>query len=183
VGSLKGGIGTASSTVDGFTVGALAAVNALGEAVNPQTGVPWAADLEHAGEFGVAWPNRPGELVKVPSDLNTTIGVVAVDATLTKSECRRLGIAAQDGLARAVRPAHTMFDGDTVFAVATGARPLPRDTRPVAVDRLCSATADVFARAMVHGLLAATSLADLPAYRDVWDVRPVSWHETRDPGL
>jgi L-aminopeptidase/D-esterase-like protein len=112
-----------------------------------------------------------------PADLNTTIGVVAVDADLTKTECRRLAVAAQDGLARAVRPAHTMFDGDTVFAVATGARelvaagaPFGPAARAVALDRLCTAAAEVFARAVVHGVLAATSLAGLPAYRDVWPV-------------
>jgi L-aminopeptidase/D-esterase-like protein len=77
-----------------------------------------------------------------------------------------MAMAAQDGLARAVRPAHTMFDGDTVFALATGARPLPDG--PVGIDRLGTAAADAFARAMVHALLAAESVSGLPAYRDVW---------------
>ncbi len=171
VGSLKGGIGTASAQVDGFTVGALASVNAAGEAVSFDTGVPFAADLTLAGEFG-DWPNRPGERpAATATDLNTTIGVLAVDAELTKAECRRLAVAAQDGLARAVRPAHTMFDGDTVFAVATQEKPLVTGdplARAVALDRLCTAAADVFSRAMVHGVLAATSLAGLTAYRDVW---------------
>lgn len=186
VGQLKGGIGTASAVVDGFTVGALAAVNAAGSAVDLATGVPYAADHEVAGEFGVVWPDTPGVLPAAePTDLNTTIGVVAVDADLTKTECRRLAVAAQDGLARAVRPAHTMFDGDTVFAVATRARSLGSSdgpfgpvTRAAALDRLCTAAAEVFARAMVHGVLAATSLPGLPAYRDVWHVptngKPVS---------
>ncbi len=172
VGSLKGGIGTASAEVDGFTVGALATVNAAGEAVVLDTGVPFAADHEVDGEFGGSWPNRPADLESVPrTDLNTTIGVLAVDAELSKAECRRLAVAAQDGLARAVRPAHSMFDGDTVFAVATGAKPLAAAEplgRAVALDRLCAAAAEVFARAMVHGVLAATSLAGLRAYRDVW---------------
>jgi L-aminopeptidase/D-esterase-like protein len=176
VGSLKGGVGTASAVVDGFTVGALAAVNAAGEAVDPSSGRPWAADHEVSGEFGVAWPDRPGVLPAAGrDDLNTTIGVVAVDADLSKAECRRLAVAAQDGLARAVRPAHSMFDGDTVFAVATRARPLaPADSpfgpmaRAAALDRLCAATAEVFARAVVHGVLSATPLAGLPAYRDIW---------------
>jgi len=176
VGSLKGGIGTASTVVDGFTVGALAAVNAAGEAVDAATGVPYAADHEVGGEFGVRWPMRPGDLPSAaPTDLNTTIGVVAVDADLTKTECRRLAVAAQDGLARAIRPAHTMFDGDTVFAVATRATPLVAADSPfgavgraAALDRLCTAAAEVFARAVVHGTLSATALAGLPAYRDVW---------------
>ncbi|MFI7675588.1 P1 family peptidase [Actinophytocola sp. NPDC049390] len=178
VGQLKGGIGTASVRVDGFTVGALAAVNAAGDAVDMATGVPYAADHEVAGEFGVVWPNAPGVLPDVPAtDLNTTVGVVAVDADLTKTECRRLAVAAQDGLARAVRPAHTMFDGDTVFAVATGSRslgiadgPFGPVARAAALDRLCTAAAEVFARAMVHGMLAATAVPGLPAYRDVWPV-------------
>lgn len=178
VGQLKGGIGTASTVVDGFTVGALAVVNAAGSAVDVATGVPFAADHEVAGEFGVAWPNTPGEFPdRTATDLNTTIGVVAVDADLTKTECRRLAVAAQDGLARAIRPAHTMFDGDTVFAVATRARPMtPADGpfgpvgRAGALDRLCTAAAEVFARAIVHGVLAASSLAGLPSYGDVWPV-------------
>ena len=180
-GSLKGGLGSASLECDGFTVGALAAVNAMGEAVDPVTGVPWAADLEYAGEFGVDWPNHPGVLpAPERSELNTTIGVIAVDAALSKAECRRLAVAAHDGLARAVRPAHSLFDGDTIFAVATGARRLPGAeamARAYTLDRLCSATADVFARAIVHGVLAATTLAGLPAYRDVW---PVSHLGTRE---
>lgn len=186
VGSLKGGTGTASVEVDGFVVGALAAVNALGEAVDVNTGVPWAADLELAAEFGVRWPNSPGEFPLIQrSDLNTTIGVVAVDAELSKTECRRLAVAAHDGLARAIRPAHSMFDGDTVFAVATGTRPLVPSENPLGplgraagLDRLCAAAADAFARAMVHGVLAATSMPDLPAYRDVW---PISSTGKRPP--
>jgi L-aminopeptidase/D-esterase-like protein len=178
VGQLKGGVGTASTQVDGFTVGALAVVNAAGSAVDMATGVPYAADHEVAGEFGVVWPNTPAALPPAErTDLNTTIGVVAVDADLTKTECRRLAVAAQDGLARAIRPAHTMFDGDTVFAVATRARPLGVTDGPfgpvaraAALDRLCTAAAEVFARAIVHGVLSATTLAGLPAYSAVWPV-------------
>lgn len=176
VGSLKGGVGTASVEVDGFTVGALAVVNAAGEAVNVATGLPWAADHEVAGEFATTWPDRPGEFPTAPrTELNTTIGVVAVDADLTKTECRRIAVAAQDGLARAIRPAHSMFDGDTVFAAATRSRPLAAADGPfgpvaraASLDRLCAAAAEVFARAIVHGVLSATSLAGLSAYRDVW---------------
>lgn len=175
VGSLKGGVGSASEVVDGCTVGALAVVNAAGEAVSLDSGVPFAADHEVDGEFGVTWPSRAASLPSSSTDLNTTIGVVAVDAALSKAECRRLAVAAQDGLARAVRPAHTMFDGDTVFALATGGRELPAGHGPfgeapraVALDALCSAAARVFARAMVHGLLAAETVAGVPAYRDVW---------------
>ncbi|WP_370968046.1 P1 family peptidase [Amycolatopsis sp. cg9] len=172
VGSLKGGIGSASEVVGEFTVGALAAVNAAGEAVDLSTGRPYAADH---GDFGVTWPSRAASLPSRRTDLNTTIGVVAVDAALSKAEARRIAVAAQDGLARAVRPAHTMFDGDTVFALATGEHELPEASgpfgaaaRPMALDTLCSAAARVFARAMVRGLLAATAAGGVPAYRDVW---------------
>jgi L-aminopeptidase/D-esterase-like protein len=161
--------------VDEFTVGALAVVNAAGEAVRLDSGLPFAADHEIAGEFGVTWPDRPGDVATARADLNTTIGVVAVDAALSKAECRRLAIAAQDGLARALRPAHTMVDGDTVFSLATGARALPggqdpcgEASRAAALDALCSAAARVIARAVVHGLLSGQAVPGVPAYRDVW---------------
>jgi L-aminopeptidase/D-esterase-like protein len=183
LGGLKGGVGTASVVLDsGAVVGALVAANASGDAIDTATGVPWAAHLELAGEFGVRWPDgsprsgldatRAGE-----TRLNTTIGVVAVDVALTKAEARRVAMAAQDGLARAVRPAHSMFDGDTVFALATGARPLSEvvgtfaePARAAELDRVCSAAADAFARAVVRALLASEGLPGLPAYRDVWPV-------------
>jgi L-aminopeptidase/D-esterase-like protein len=140
VGSLLGGIGTASVEVDGFTIGALAAVNAFGEAMNPDTGAPFSATPDPS-----------------PTDLNTTIGVVVVDAKLSKAECRRLAMSAHDGLARAVRPAHSMFDGDTIFAAATGTRPLPDDPagRAVVFNNLCTSAADVFAGAVTNGVRAA----------------------------
>jgi L-aminopeptidase/D-esterase-like protein len=175
-GSLKGGLGTASEVVDGFTVGAIVALNAHGEAVDFRTGRPFAGDHEVAGEFGGSWPDRPGVAEPIPNGFNTTIGVIAVDAALSKAEAKRLAVAAQDGLARAVRPAHTMYDGDTVFALATGERelspvgdgPLGDVDRVATLNALCAAAARVFARAMVHGLLSATSIAGIPAYRDVW---------------
>jgi L-aminopeptidase/D-esterase-like protein len=167
LGSLKGGIGTASVVLDsGAVVGALVAANAAGEAVDPDTGRPWMADLELAGEFGARWPDRGITLPATESPLNTTIGVVAVDTALSKAEAQRLAMAAQDGLARSVRPAHSMFDGDTVFALATGARSL--ENGPLGLDQLCAAAADVFARAVVHALLAAESVPGLAAYREVW---------------
>ncbi|MDQ3404232.1 MAG: P1 family peptidase [Actinomycetota bacterium] len=161
VGSLKGGIGTASAKVGQHTVGAVAAVNAYGEAVDLATGRLWAADL---GDFPPT-PGYPGEITYAKTELNTTIGVIAVDAALDKAQCRRLAMAAQDGLARAVRPAHSMFDGDTIFGVATGVRPVA-STREL--NDLYSAVADVFARAVVHGVLTATTVGDLRSYRDVW---------------
>jgi L-aminopeptidase/D-esterase-like protein len=176
IGSLKGGVGTASVIVDGFTVGALVVVNAVGEAVNAGTGIPFAADFEVADEFAATWPDRAVQLPDIPRRLlNTTIGVIAVDAELGKAEARRLAVAAHDGLARAVRPAHSMFDGDTVFALATGAKDLVTENGPpgaplraLALDRLCTAAAETFSRAMVHGLLHAEAHGELLAYRDIW---------------
>jgi len=175
-GTLCGGVGTASVLVGQFTVGALAVTNSVGEVVDPATGKPWAADVELAGEFGRTWPRRPsvhsgmsGPDGAPTGRLNTVIGVVAVDAALTKAECRRLAMAGQDGLARAVRPAHSMFDGDTVFALATGARELGDGVgRAVELDRLCAAAADCFARAIVHGVLAASPRATVPSYSTAW---------------
>ena len=157
VGSLKGGVGVATTTAGAHQVGALAVVNAAGEAVDRASGLPWLPSL---GTEAVVLPERK------PEGLNTTIGVVAVDADLSKAECRRLAMAAQDGLARAVRPAHTMFDGDTVFALATGAVPLT-GPRAFAVDALCTAAADMFAEAVVSGVREATSLNGVTAFRDL----------------
>jgi L-aminopeptidase/D-esterase-like protein len=156
-GSVKGGTGTASARVGDVTVGAIVAVNAVGEVVDRATGLPWLAELG----------TRPVDLPVGPaSRLNTTIGVVAVDAALSKAECKRLAMAAHDGLARAVRPAHSMFDGDTVFALATGARELGPD-RARELDGLCTASADAFAHAIVNGIREARSTAGVTAYRDL----------------
>ena len=157
VGSLKGGVGAATTKAGEHRVGALAVVNAAGEVVDRVTGLPW---LPALGTTAVALPERK------PEGLNTTIGVVAVDAALSKAECQRLAMAAQDGLARAVRPAHSMFDGDTVFALATGAVPLA-EPRPFALDALCAAAADVFAEAVVSGAREATSMGGVTAFRDL----------------
>jgi L-aminopeptidase/D-esterase-like protein len=157
VGSLKGGVGTASAKVGEHHVGALAVVNAAGEVVDRTTGLPWLPSL---GTTSVELPERK------PEGLNTTIGVVAVDAALSKAECQRLAMAAQDGLARAVRPAHSMFDGDTVFALATGAAPLA-EPRPFALDALCAAAAEMFAEAVVSGAREATTLNGVTAFRDL----------------
>ena len=125
-GVLKGGLGTASIRLEdiGVTVGAIVAVNSAGNVADPVTGLPWLAD--QIAEFGLvpppadqiaAFAARDAEL----SPLNTTIAVVATDAALSKAACKRMAIAAQDALARTMRPSHTPLDGDTVFALATGA--------------------------------------------------------------
>jgi L-aminopeptidase/D-esterase-like protein len=173
-GRLKGGIGSASLALsDGVMVGAIAAVNSWGAVVRPDCGRFWAADLALAGEIDrqPAIPDTPLD----PEDFsqcgaavpgaNTTIAVVATDAALDKGGCRRLAIMAQDGLARAIRPVHTPFDGDTVFALATGAGP---QVEPAALTRLGHAAADCLARAVMRAVLAAKPLGGVPSWRQRW---------------
>ncbi|MGB9302164.1 MAG: P1 family peptidase [Mycobacterium sp.] len=176
-GVLKGGVGTASTTfASGVTVGAVVVVNSAGDVVDPATGLPWMADLSR--EFALTAPpaEQISALAELPSPLsalNTTIAVVATDAALSKAACRRVAIAAQDGLARTIRPAHTPLDGDTVFAVATGAVEVPPEaTTPAAlspetglVTAVGAAAADCLARAVLVGVLAAESVAGIPTYR------------------
>ncbi|MGZ8801640.1 MAG: P1 family peptidase [Mycobacterium sp.] len=176
-GVLKGGVGTASVTLDsGVTVGALVVVNSAGDVVDPGTGLPWLAyQIE---EFGLlpppadelaAYADRHGEL----SPLNTTIAVVATDAALGPTGCRRVAVAAHDGLARTILPCHTPLDGDTVFALATGAVEVdPDPTTPASmspevplITAVGAAAADCLARAVLVGVLAAEAVAGIPTYR------------------
>ena len=176
-GVLKGGVGTASVTLDiGVTVGALVVVNAAGDVVDPGTGLPWLA--HHIEDFGLVVP--PADQVAAYADrhtefspLNTTIAVVATDAALSKAACRRVAVAAQDGLARTIRPCHTPMDGDTVFALATGAVEVdPDPTIPASMSpevplmtAVGAAAADVLASAVLVAMLAADTVAGIPTYR------------------
>ena len=160
---LKGGLGSASAqTKDGITVGALAAVNAVGSAVIDGGPHFWAAAAERGNEFGGrGQPAAVSESAlkfraKGGAQENTTLVVVATDATLTKAQTRRLAIMAQDGFARALRPVHTPLDGDIVFAAATCGKPLGD---PVfALAELGTLAADVVARAIARGVHEATAL-------------------------
>ncbi|HEX2114802.1 MAG TPA: P1 family peptidase [Alphaproteobacteria bacterium] len=172
-GRLKGGLGSASwLTRDGFEIGAIAAVNAFGSVLVPNSPHFWAAPLEQNAEFGgrglpsAALRDLEPEIAKpaLPA-ANTTIAVVATNAVLTKAEAQRLAIMAQDGLARAIRPAHTPFDGDVVFALATGSRPL---TQPTDLFRIGALAADCLARAIARGVYAADDLGDTRAYRSLY---------------
>ncbi|GJF08046.1 hypothetical protein NGTWS0302_20310 [Mycolicibacterium cyprinidarum] len=176
-GVLKGGVGTASVTLDsGVTVGALVVVNSAGDVVDPTTGLPWLADqikefglVPPAAEELAAYAARHGGL----SPLNTTIAVVATDAALSPSGCRRVAVAAHDGLARTIRPCHTPIDGDTVFALATGAvEVIPDPTTPASmspevslITAVAAAAADCLARGVLVGVLAADEVAGIPTYR------------------
>ncbi|MHB1612965.1 MAG: P1 family peptidase [Actinomycetes bacterium] len=162
-GGLKGAVGSASVLLpSGHIVGALAVVNAVGSTVDPRTGLLYAAASGLGTEFDLAprrahpplAPPSPPEAPRV-SRLNTTVGVVATGADLTKAQCTKLAEAAHDGMARAIRPAHTMFDGDTVFGLSTGDGSHPVD--PVGLNQLLAAAADCFARAIGHAMLAATT--------------------------
>lgn len=178
-GVLKGGVGTASMQLDsGVTVGALVIVNSAGEVADTLTGLPWLAyQIE---EFGLVPPPADqiaayAERHLAYSPLNTTIAVVATDAVLSSAGCRRVAIAAHDGLARTIKPCHTPLDGDTVFALATGAVEVPLDpTTPASmspevglITQVGAAAADCLARAVMVGVLAADSVAGIPAYRDL----------------
>lgn len=175
VGDLKGGLGSASiETPAGLQVGALIAVNAVGSAVMPGESSLWAWPWELDGEMGHQ-PLPGGTVSPEPSlpfldaaeaGANTTIGVVATNADLTKAEAQRVAIMAHDGLARAIRPAHTPFDGDTLFVLATGAHPLGTDNRALALARLGALAADTVARAIGRGVFLADSLGAFPSYRE-----------------
>ncbi len=181
-GGLKGGLGSASLVLSGApsealgggaTVGAIVAVNSWGSAVRPDCGRFWAADLALPGEIDAqpAVPNRPVDPLDfsackaVVAGANTTIAVVATDMALDKGGCRRLAIMAQDGLARAIRPIHTPFDGDSVFALSSGAGP---PAVPATLLRLGAAAADCLARAVMRALTMAEPLNGVASWRQRW---------------
>jgi L-aminopeptidase/D-esterase-like protein len=175
-GSIKGGLGTASRILDsGITTAAVVAVNPDGEVINPATGRPWEIGLEIEGEFGrqgkraVILPPRPES---TPAT-NTTIGVIATDASLTKAQAHKVAQMAHDGMARAIRPAHTLFEGDTIFCMATGRRKLPEipgyygPMHARAVIDIGHAAAECMSRAIITAILTAKSMAGMTAFCDL----------------
>jgi L-aminopeptidase/D-esterase-like protein len=166
-GAMKGGLGTASITVpaDGGTlvVGAIVAVNAVGDVIDPRDGAVVAgvrtpdgaglADARRLVRTGTASPARPGQ--------NTTIGVVATNARLTKVQATKVAQMAHDGLARAIYPAHTMGDGDAIFALSTGA------LESADVSRVGALAADVMAEAIVRAVRQAKGIPGYPAAGDI----------------
>jgi len=168
--AMKGGVGTASVTVDGVTVGALIACNALGDVIDPDTAQVMAGARTDDGQ-GMRDTRRALLRGQPPQPLlagtNTTIGVVATDAILTKAQAHRLAIAAHDGLARSINPVHTMSDGDTLFSLGTG-----RAGKSLGMMVLATMAAEATARATVRAVQAARSVttADglyLPAMADL----------------
>jgi len=170
---LKGGLGSASATTeDGFVVGALVAVNAVGQATIGDGPFFWAGAYERDGEFGgLGWPNSVNEAALRPqmkgaAPENTTIAIVATDADLAKSQVKRMAVMAQDGVARALRPVHAPHDGDTVFAAATGHAQGEADM--FALARLGAVAADCLARAIARAVYEASPLpfpGALPSWR------------------
>ncbi|WP_375254077.1 P1 family peptidase [Yoonia sp.] len=176
----KGGLGSASLVLpDGTTVGALVVVNALGSVTTPGDTHFWAAPFEMDAEFGGAGPDpKAGQVQPQPSRKerammlqataasNTTIAIVATDATLTKTQCHRLAVTAHDGMARAIVPAHTPLDGDLVFGVSTG-KDAPVDQSQFR--DIAAATAVCLSRAIARGVYAATPAEGdlLPTYQEM----------------
>ena len=168
--SMKGGVGTASVTVDGVTVGALVACNALGDVIDPDTAQVMAGARTDDGR-GLRDTRRALLRGQPPQPLlagtNTTIGVVATDAILTKVQAHRLAIAAHDGLARSINPVHTMSDGDTLFSLGTG-----RAGKSLGMMVLATMAAEATARATARAVQAARSVTTanglyLPAMADL----------------
>jgi L-aminopeptidase/D-esterase-like protein len=173
---MMGGMGGASLIrEDGLALGALAAVNAAGSVTIGDTPHFWAAPFELGAEFGgLGFPARLGEaatypILKAGPAQNTTLGVVATNAALTRAELRRLAIMAQTGLARAILPVHTPLDGDIVFTLSTGKRPFQDPVFDLA--ELGGLAANTLARAVARGVYEAGGVpgaADVPSYRDVF---------------
>lgn len=171
-GGLKGGVGSSSVLVaDTWTVAALVVVNAAGSPVAPD-GTLYAAahETEQTDEVLARAPRvDPVALAEIQAAAialatNTTLAVVATDATLTKAQCARLAMAGQDGIARAVRPAHLLVDGDSVFGLSTERLPEPD---VFMINAVLAAAADCVASAIGHGMLAATSAGSLVSFRDL----------------
>jgi L-aminopeptidase/D-esterase-like protein len=162
VGPMKGGVGTAAVLLDsGITVAALVVANAVGSVLDPETGVLYGELFQGR----VTYPEtRVHEAARrrlaestarnASPPLNTTLAVVATDADLSKAQAQKLAGTAHDGIARAVRPVHLLNDGDTVFSLATGARPLD-PAHPLALNDILAAGADMVTRAIVRAVRAA----------------------------
>jgi len=165
--AMKGGIGTASIQVGAITVGALVAVNAIGDVVDPASGRVIAGARADDGRTpldtlaAIIDCQLPEHLM---AGMATTIGIVATDAQLTKAQANKLAAMAHDGLSRSINPVHTATDGDALFAVATGG-----SGRPGHLSVLGALAAEVTARAVLNAVRAAHGLADppLPSARDL----------------
>jgi L-aminopeptidase/D-esterase-like protein len=158
---MKGGLGSASTLLsDGTLVGALVVVNALGDVIDPQTQHVVAGARKPAGQ-GFLSTNLFG---------NTTIAVVATNASLTKGQINKVAQMAHNGIAQAIRPAHTMFDGDTIFGLALGPTSQIMTNSTIAasqVSTIGAAVATTLARAIIKAVQHATNLHGVPAASDL----------------
>ena len=174
-GELKGGLGSASlQSDDGWTVGAIVAVNSHGQVTVPGSPILWAWPLEIDGEMGgqpiPQGPVSTGDLDYVfgaERGRHTTIGAIATDVALTQAQATRVAAMAHDGFARAIRPVHTLFDGNTIFTISTGAYDLP-DPEPASISRIGMLAADCMMRAIGRAIFAADGLGDWLGYREVY---------------
>ena len=161
--AMKGGLGTAARSAGGVTVGAIVAVNAFGDVVDPASGAILAGARRPVGSGFMDTAASLGSLVgraAISLAESTTIGVIATDARLSKEEACLVASSGHDGLARAIRPSHTLFDGDALFTLATGRRRAP-------LTLVMALAAEAVAEAVVRGIRAAEGLPGLPAWRDL----------------
>lgn len=178
VASMLGGLGSASTKLEnGITIGALVVVNALGSPLLGNSRHFWAAPFEEKDEFGaLGYPEQMPENAsalnikfreRIDANKNTTIAVVATDAALSKAQCERLAIAAHDGIARAIWPAHTPLDGDLVFSLATGGSKIEPEMDDW-ID-LGAYAASTLSRAIARGVYEAKACerSIFPAYQDM----------------
>ena len=181
--AMKGGIGSASVCVNGVTVAAIVAVNAMGDVIDPASGAVVAGSRSVDGRSMVG-ATRSMLAGTVPLDLMpgaaTSIGVVATDAVLTKVQANKIAQMAHDGLARSIDPVHTLSDGDTLFALGTGASGLRVHTTV-----LGTLAAVVVARAVLNAVKAAQGIAGpgLPTLPSAQDMAALSFHVTPNPVL
>jgi len=177
IGHINGGLGSASFVIEAdgrpaVTIAALAAVNPVGNVLMPGSDVFWAWPFEQDGEFGGRRPSgnliNPAVDDRFPGEVagNTTLVVVATDAALSKAEAQRVAIMAHDGMARAIRPVHTPYDGDTVFVLSTGMHRLDAPAADLA--RIGSLAADCTARAIARGVFEADDLDNIASYRSLY---------------
>ena len=168
--AMRGGLGSASVTVGGITVAALVAVNAIGDVIDPSTGLPIAGARSEDGRRlqGTMRSMLRGELAaSLQPGSATTLGVVATDAVLTKAQATKMAQMAHDGFARSINPVHTMTDGDTIFALATGA-----SGQTASLTLIGALGAEMMATAIVRAVRAATRLTgpglpELPCANDL----------------
>lgn len=168
--AMKGGIGTAAVKVGKITIGAIVAVNAVGDVIDPTTGVVVAGARSEDGrrKVGVTQSILRGELPpSIQAGMATTIGVVATDAVLTKAQAQKLAQMAHDGLARAIDPIHTMWDGDTMFALGTGKSGLPGNMMALGAIAAQVTTAAVLRAILNAKGLSGPGLPALPAAADL----------------